>query len=408
MVRGLLFVRRMLPSRWSHLARYGLIGSSLLGASTARAEPCDYDADGSIALVIGVQLSPATKLVGGIEGRRCINDQTEAVLRFEVGGGAPRFMLGARVRPFESPELYDHDLALVGVEAGGVLDTRGKLGLHLAGTYGTHSAYLAVQAHIKVTEDNQPMRWTILGGFAPWTIGGSTAVPGRPVAHAGAFVLPRIAGHLVALRSAEARAARAHFVESARHELSSVWTFMRLAAELAAVDAPAHLIAAALDAADDEVRHAMACAEAAGGLSFVALPPSAARPRFTVRSTHALALLAAEAWCEGCLNEGAAAEEARIAAEHTTGDRRAILATIARDEAGHAELSWAVLAWLQTVAPDVVRIALAAISPVDETAAPAHVDGALVRYGVPTRHMTAAARAHAERIAHARLAELEA
>jgi hypothetical protein len=409
MVRRLLCDRHMLPSRWSHLARYGLLGTSLVGASatTARAEPCDDFADGTLNVVVGVQISPDVRILGGVEARRCLNDQTEGMVRFEVGGGAPRFIVGARARPFESWER-DSDLEYLGFEAGGFLDTQAKLGLHLASTFGIHAAYLALQARIKINEQEQPTRWTILGGLAPWTLADqSTVVEGRPLSHGGSFLKPRLARHLPVLRSAEARAARDHFVSSAQLELSSVWTFLRLASELAAVGAPAHLIASALDAADDEVRHAMACAGAAGGLALLALPPEAAQPRFTARSAQALAMLAAEAWCEGCLNETAAAEEARIVATATSGDRRTMLETIARDESGHAELSWAVLAWIYSIAPDVARASLAAVPPAEMAVLP-HVDHALARHGVPTEYMTAAARAHAARVAHVRLAELAA
>lgn len=395
----------MLASRWSHLVRYGLLGSSLLGAARpANAEPCDQIAGSTIAFVLGVQISPSTRIIGGIEGRKCLDDRIEALARLELGGGAPRFIVGARARPFESPDR-DSDLELVGVEAGGVLDTGGKLGVHVAGTYGTHSAYLAIQGRVKLGDDESATHWSLLGGLAPWTLsGGSQTVEGRPLAHAGQLLRPRIVRELAALRSAEARAARAHFVESAQLELSSVWTFMRLAAELAAVGAPAALIISALDAADDEVRHAMACAHAAGGLALAALSPSLARRRFSMRSAAALATLAVEAWYEGCLNETAAAEEARIVSESTSGDRRTMLGAIARDEARHAELSWSVLAWLYTVAPDITRAAIAALPTATPSLAP--VDFALARHGVPTEQMTAAARNYAARTAKARLADL--
>lgn len=409
MVCTLLSSARMLPSRWSHLARYGLLGSTLLaaGARPAAADPCDDHADRTIAFVLGLQVAPEVRVVGGVEARACINDKTEAMLRFELGAGSPRLIGGARVRPFESPDR-DDDLELVGVEAGGILDMRGKLGLHLAATYGTHSAYAALQTHVTVSEPDPPTRWSLLAGFAPWTAFGPTVVEGRPIASAGQLRRPPLARRLAALHSAEARAARSHFVGSAQLELSSVWTFMRLAAELAAVGAPAELIARALDAADDEVHHAMLCARAAGGIALAALPAALARPRFRARSATALATLAIEAWCEGCLNETAAAAEARFAAEAAASDEiRTMLARIAHDETRHAELSWAVLAWLFTTAPEVTRAALAAV-PHEALPALPSVDRALARYGVPTEAMTAAARSHARRVADARLVELAA
>jgi hypothetical protein len=85
-----------------------------------------------------------------------------------------------------------------------------------------------------------------------------------------------------------------------------------------------------------------------------------------------------------------------------------MLETIARDEAGHAELSWAVLAWVSSIAPDVARAALAAVPPARGPAPAKSVDHALARHGVPTHAMTEAARAHAARSARVRLAELAA
>lgn len=211
------------------------------------------------------------------------------------------------------------------------------------------------------------------------------------------------------MRSAEDREVRDHFTSSAQFEMSSVWTFLRLAEELAAVGAPATLIAAALDAADDEVRHAELCAAAAGGAELAPLPPSAARPRFSTRSAHALEILAVEAWCEGALNEGAAAEEARLVAAESSGSTRSMLAAIARDEAGHAELSWAVLAWLFEVAPALTRAAIARVpvhAPIIDDA-PA-IDPAVVRRGVPSSQISAAARAYAATTARSRLATLVA
>lgn len=397
----------MLPQRWSHLARHGLLGTSLLGlaATQAAAEPCDRNADRTIAFVIGVDVAPKLSLIGGIEGRTCVSAETELMLRVELGGGGVRLIGGGRARPFEST-VRENELEHLGIEAGAALDLRGNFGAHLAATYGTHSAYLALQALFPLSSQTpQATRTSLLAGLAPWTAFGPIAVEGRPLVRDGRFVHPDVIGQLAALQSAEDRAVRDHFVGAARAEYSSVWTFLRLAAELAAASAPAALIARALDAADDEVRHAELCAGAAGGLALAQLPMWMAQPRFTRRSCDALAILAVEAWCEGCLNEGAAAEEARLAAAETQDDRAGMLATIARDEAGHAELSWDVLAWVHGIAPDVVRRALAEVPPLPALAETAS-DPALVRRGVPSSQLTAAARAEAATAAALRLRAL--
>lgn len=399
----------MLPTRWTHLARHGLLGTTLLGMAVrpAAAETCDNIAEQTIGFVVGVDVSPRARWFGGIEGRRCVSDKTEVMARFEFGAGSPRLIIGGRVRPLET--LSSEGLSEgLGIEAGGLIDMTARLGLHIAGTFGSHSAYLAAQSHIMVTGVAQQPRISVLAGLAPWTAFefGGTTVEGRPLIRDGRLIRPALA-MLPFARSAEDRAVRDHFSSSAQFEMSSVWTFLRLAEELAFVGAPAALIAAALDAADDEVRHAELCAAAAGGAELSPLPMSVARARFTARSPEALAILAVEAWCEGALNEGAAAEEARLAAAETTGATRSMLASIARDEAGHAELSWAVLAWLFEVAPAITRAAIAAV-PSQPEAVAERVDPALTRRGVPSAAINAAARAHAANSAHSRLSALVA
>lgn len=393
--------------RWSHLARHGLLGTTLLAAAapaTASAEPCDELADRSVTLVLGLEVSPKVRVVGGIEGRQCLSDNTEAMLRLELGGDAPRLIAGARARPFETMAERDRDaedLAAIGFEAGGVLDLHGRFGAHLAATYGAHFAYLAAQLHHR--GDDRPARFSLLAAFSPWTVEHETSVAGRPLVRDGRMVAPAIT-RLPRFARAEDRAVRDHFARAARLEYSSVWAFLRLAAELAAVGAPAALIARALDAADDEVRHAEQCARAAGGVALAALPAELARPRFTARSPRALAVLAAEAWREGCIEEGAAAEEARLAAGEATANA-AMLAAIAADERRHAELSWAVLAWIAGVEP--ARVASLRGRPV-----PARTferrDPALARRGVPSAGVMAEAWATVARAAPPRLAQLAA
>ncbi len=401
--------------RWNALVRHGLISTSLLGAAVtqARANSCDDIAERTVGVVVGVDVGDRTRLIGGLEYRQCLDHRTEGFVRVEVGGGT-RFFGGVRVRPFEDPDnnhsYPDEDGGgeWLGIEggAGWTLGGHERFGLHLAATYGSHSAYAALQTWMPTREGAQ--RYTLLGGLAPWTLFQPTVVEGRPLIRDGQYVRPGFAAPLPEMASAETRAVRDHFAGSAQIEYSSVWTFLRLASELMAVGAPAELIAAALDAADDEVRHAELCAHAAGDIALLPLPPSMAQARFTRRSPHALAILAAEAWREGCLNETAAAEEARLASGEAEGPARAMLASIANDETRHAELSWRVLAWIFAVAPAVATEALAAVAPgAPIREEPAH-DRALARHGVPTSEITAAARAHAARFARARLAALRA
>ena len=373
----------MLPRRWSHLVRHGLIGTTML-ASNAHAEPCDDVTERSVVLVLGVSLSPKLSPVGGIEARQCIGETSEAMVRFELGGGKPRLIAGARARPFDSSTFEEDGNDHVGFEAGLLLDFQARFGAHLAVTYGTHMTYGALQLQNLFVEETP--RWSAVLGFSPFGPREDTAVPGRPIMRDGHMMRPNVSG-LARVACDEDRAVRDHFAAAAQLEASSVWTFLRLAAELAAVGAPDALIAAALDAADDEVRHAELCARAAGGLALAALPPGTARPRFTHRSPLALATLAREAWLEGCLNEGAAAAEASNASsEATIPTTRAMLAAIATDEARHAELAWDVLAWVLAQAPE---LATTLVLPIIPAARP--VDAALVRRGIPSASATRAA-----------------
>lgn len=397
-----------MSNRWKHLVRHGLLGGSLIAAasSSAAADPCDTSDGASLGFTLGVDISPKAALIGGVEVRKCVSDKSELMLRLELGGGGIRAIGGARARPFEDSSYEDGNEKLLGIEAGLAVSLQGDFGAHLAGSYGYNYAYLALQALFPLsTRANRPLvtRTSINAGFSPWSAFESQVVEGRPISVDGRFLTPDVIGQLASIRSAEDRAVRDHFTRSAQFEYSSVWTFLRLAAELEAVGAPAHLIAAALDAADDEVRHAEMCAREAGGLQLAPLSMLAAQPRFTQRTHAALAILANEAWAEGCLNEGAAAEEARMASHEAQGSVRETLATIARDEATHASLAWAVLAWVHSLAPAIVRDATAE-TPAIVTAT--EHDVALVRRGVPSAQITAAARASSVHAATLQLRDL--
>ncbi len=138
------------------------------------------------------------------------------------------------------------------------------------------------------------------------------------------------------------------WARDAQAEAASVPAFLQLAAELLAHDAPHALVAAALDAAEDEIRHARACAHMASRLSGAAVRPVLpdVPPRAPLAGPAGIARLGVESWLDGCLGEGAAAERA-VRASHAAIDpvARRTRACIARDEARHAELGWHVLAW---------------------------------------------------------------
>lgn len=194
-----------------------------------------------------------------------------------------------------------------------------------------------------------------LGARIPQMFGIATGgcVIGRPMRTDEGVLVPPVFAlrERAARRLSIDRASRAAladvWIDDARAECASIPTFVALARDLAACGAPAALVARALVAADDEVRHTQLCRELAGDLAgleidpLLYLPP----PASDADRRDALLRMALEAWFDGALGEGAAADRAaraaRDAAEPTT---RAALAAIARDEHRHAELGWAVLA----------------------------------------------------------------
>lgn len=158
-----------------------------------------------------------------------------------------------------------------------------------------------------------------------------------------------------------ARAARV-WADRAGDEWASVAAFDDLAGQLAACGAPASLVARALVAGADEVRHAVVSAAIAAGFAgggvTVELPSTAGR-RAPAPGAAGLWRLVTESWTDGCLGEGTAAAWAAAEAE-TAGDAalRAALHGIAVDEEGHAQLAWDVLGWALACAPQPTRAAL--------------------------------------------------
>jgi hypothetical protein len=215
------------------------------------------------------------------------------------------------------------------------------------------------------------------------------AVEGRPLVDHGMILLPRWtdAGPLAAdVPDAAAVAAGRRWLHAARTELASVPAFARLSIELLHLGAPSWLVARAIEAAGDEVRHARACLDVARGLSgrdlrLGAIASAAPRPIDLRR-------LAVEALREGCVGEGTAAVRAAVAIAGAPASIASTLRVIARDETAHAALGWATVGWALRADPSLgsvlfrelvlVRGELAA-----DAAAPAAEGGAQLRlYGV--------------------------
>lgn len=151
------------------------------------------------------------------------------------------------------------------------------------------------------------------------------------------------------------RTARAVFAKMAHEEAASVLSFDELAAFLEQAGAPARLVKRARKAAREETRHARIAA-ALAGLDAAPVPKVAAR-----QVPLTLAQLAEENLCDGCINEAASAVATLTQAERA-GDltTRRLLAQVAEDELGHAELSWELHAWLVPKLTDGERVALRA------------------------------------------------
>lgn len=134
---------------------------------------------------------------------------------------------------------------------------------------------------------------------------------------------------------------------AARMEHASVAAFSQLSLHLSALGAPARLLAATHRAALEEIHHAERCfaiVRAITGVEHTAGPIAALGDART--ASIDLPRLAIGSLVDGCVAEGIASDVATRSA--AAADEPAIVATltlIAREEAGHAELAWDVLAW---------------------------------------------------------------
>jgi hypothetical protein len=176
-----------------------------------------------------------------------------------------------------------------------------------------------------------------------------------------------------------ARLARA-WLETAQLEHASIAAFASLALRLVAAGAPAELIAAAHAAALDEVKHARIAFELASAYAGRRLAPGRFDVATRAAATCSIAALAIETFVDGCINETAAAHQAEVAAEHAADPVvAAALREIAGDEARHAALAWAIVAWCVReggVTLDELR------SRMPEEATPASEDEDLSAHGI--------------------------
>lgn len=139
-----------------------------------------------------------------------------------------------------------------------------------------------------------------------------------------------------------------YFFGCARDEAASVYAFRQLAFDLEALDAPLHLIVGARSAAQDEARHARWALRLARrrGLDANVKLPRMARPERRVPELLSLALDNA---VTGCAAEtfGAWLQLVQARNAHDPGLRQ-IAERVARDEAGHAALAFALFDWFES------------------------------------------------------------
>jgi hypothetical protein len=139
-------------------------------------------------------------------------------------------------------------------------------------------------------------------------------------------------------------------------EHASIASFGRFALELLAVGAPSALVAAAYEAALDEVRHTRISFGLASAFGGAPVGPGAFPFPAGLDLRRDLASFARGTAIEGCIRETLAAllaaERATAAADPAV---RAALASIAEDEARHAELAWRTIAWALRVGGEDVQ-----------------------------------------------------
>ena len=255
------------------------------------------------------------------------------------------------------------------------------------------------------------LAWPIALVLAFIAVGGAGA-PGRAMRVGGVRVLPRVVrGRGKRVRRAFSeyepdptlapvrtrRLLATLWLEDARAERASVNAFEHLAMDLLAAGAPEELVAGARRAALEEVGHAAICFAIASAYAERDLEPSAApfAPRWKPSAVSRGALLqrlAVESLLDGCIEEGVAADAARLGAHHAVDPAiHRALARIAREEAGHAALAWAIVDWAVREEPSLLAALSEALRGARLRLRGVRRDGdALLPYGRPAASRTVA------------------
>ena len=191
--------------------------------------------------------------------------------------------------------------------------------------------------------------------------------PGRPCFIAGQLTFAAIergdswhaalALQEVALDEATRSEIGNHWLQVALGEHASIAAFSRLSLELLTFGAPATLVQACQQAALDEVKHAQGAFSIASfylGRSVSAGPLPLGQSLALAASIEDMMLAAIN---EGCVEETLSALVAKHSAMHVDDPvLGAWLHTVAQDEARHAALSWKILQWGLSQAPELTSL----------------------------------------------------
>ena len=173
--------------------------------------------------------------------------------------------------------------------------------------------------------------------------------------------------------------------------------------ELVAVGAPPGLVERAAAAIADEVRHARMAFGMASELLGRPVGPSPIDVAGAVTGQPELAEVCLATFSDGCIEEGIAAEQARVAAASCPGKPGRIWTAVAAEEEAHAELAWSAVEWMLSRQPDLaepLRTRLEQFeASLDENVVDEDREG-LIEFGIlPRRRMREIGRtAFAERI----------
>ena len=183
-------------------------------------------------------------------------------------------------------------------------------------------------------------------------------------------------------------------------EHASIAAFARFVLQLLAVGAPPRLVEDAQRAMADETNHAKLAFGLATHYGKRAIGPGPLAID-TCLGAGGLEELLVTVIHEGCIGETVAAIEAREALEHVRDPAvRAVLETIARDEAQHAELAWRTVAWaLESGGADaracIERTFAEVAEEAHRTAPSGRSRGALLAHGIVDAELRAELRAAA-------------